>query len=163
MNLSDYISADRIVFLKANGRDDAIRELIEQAASLSLIRNKSDFESTVRRRETVSPTGIGLGVAIPHGRCREAVDLFIITGLAPSPLQWPAFDGAPVKMIFLIGIPDGPTVSTRDMAGRYLALIAALMLLIKQPRRREAMFAALKPEDLLAVLSQAPQPTSGAG
>ena len=152
MDLTAYIKSDHVVLLRETEKPDIIKRLVDRAASLALIRDKSGFENAVRSRESISSTGIGMGVAIPHGRCREAVDFFVITGISRTPVEWQAIDYAPVKVIFLIGIPDRPSASGKDVARRYLELIAELMLMIKHPQRREALFSATTPEDLIDVL-----------
>jgi len=130
-----------------------IKRLVERAAALSLIRDKAGFETAVREREAMSTTGIGMGIAIPHGRCRETDDFFIIPGIARHPVEWGAIDYTPVKVIFMIGVPYRPPFSADNTAKHYLEIVAALLLLAKQPHRRAALFAAAAPEDLIAVLS----------
>jgi len=156
MDLSDYIKREHIVFVEETEKLDAIRRLVERAASISLVRDKARFEAAVRQREAMSSTGIGMGLAIPHGRCREATDFFIIPAIARYPVEWQAIDYEPVKAIFLIGIPDDQPAAAKATAGRYLGIIAALMLLVKQPDRREALFSAATPEDLIDVLTVSP-------
>ena len=156
MDLTTYIKREHIVFLEETDKLAVIRRLVEKAASLSLVRDKARFEAAVSQREAMSGTGIGMGLAIPHGRCKEAADFFIIPAIARHPIEWQAIDYAPVKAIFLIGIPDNQQAAIKATAGRYLEIIAALMLLVKQPDRREALFSAATPEDVLLVLAVSP-------
>lgn len=153
MDLSDYIKPGHVLFLDETQKTGVLRRLAEKAALLSLVKDKARFEAAVRQREAMSSTGIGLGLAVPHGRCREAEDFFIIPGLLKHPVEWQAIDYAPVKAVFLIGIPDDGAPGARKTAGHYLEIIAALMLLVKQPDRREALFSAAAPEDLIDILS----------
>jgi nitrogen PTS system EIIA component len=153
MDLRDYITRDGVVFLDETRKMDVISRLVEKAAALSLIRDKAGFEAVVRQREAMSSTGIGLGLAIPHGRCRESNDFFIIPGIAGHPVDWQAIDAAPVRAVFLIGVPDHPVPSVNDITGRYLEIIAEMMMLVKTPRLRDRLFAAATPDALMAVLS----------
>jgi PTS system nitrogen regulatory IIA component len=163
MDLRDYITCEHIVFLKGTGKMDVIGRLVDKAASLSLIRDKAGFETAVIQREVMSSTGIGLGLAIPHARCRELDDFFIIPGIVRNPVDWQAIDYTPVKAVFLIGVPDNPSPAVKDITGRYLEIIAALMLLAKHPRRRQGLFSAATPEDLIAVLSKDSGPPDDSG
>jgi PTS system nitrogen regulatory IIA component len=157
MDLRDYITRDGIVFPEATGKMEVIRLLVDKAASLALVRDSAAFAAEVSRRESMSSTGIGLGLAIPHGRCRELTDFFIIAGIAGHPVEWQSIDAEPVRAVFLIGVPDHPSVSAREVTNRYLEIIAALMMLVKNPRCRGPLFAAAAPDDLMAVLAgQAP-------
>ncbi len=156
MDLTTYIKREHIVFLEENEKADVIRRLVDRAAALSLVKAKNRFEAAVMQREAMSSTGIGMGLAIPHGRCSETPDFFIIPGIARHPLEWQAIDSEPVKVIFLIGIPGSPSSAQKETAGHYLEIIATLMLLVKQPERREVLFSATVPEDLMGVLALSP-------
>lgn len=152
IELRDFIREERIVFIKEKKKTNALRRLIEKAADLSLVRDRIEFETDVLQREAMASTGIGLGIAIPHGRCRSVDDFFIITGLAGRPIDWQAIDHAPVQVVFLLGVPENRP-SAGDISERYLDLIGALMLLVKDTRRRQRLFAASTPQEMITALS----------
>ncbi|MEW6079268.1 MAG: PTS sugar transporter subunit IIA [Thermodesulfobacteriota bacterium] len=153
MILSEYITRERIVFPEETGKLEVIRRLVDKAASLALIRDRAGFEAAIQQREAMSSTGIGLGLAIPHARHLESNDFFIIAGITRHPVEWQAIDAAPVRAIFLIGVPDHPSVIANKATARYLDIIASLMMLVKIPRFRDRLFAAATPDDLMAVLA----------
>jgi nitrogen PTS system EIIA component len=139
-DIAHYFSPDRVCFLKAETRDEAIKELVE--AGSAAIPEKGAFLEAVIARENVVSTGIGMGLAIPHARLASFEDFVIVVGIQRKGISWDALDGAPVKLIFLVGGPD-------DRQTDYLQLLSALTSSVKEEERRKQLLTLDDPESIV--------------
>ena len=123
MLLTDLLSPERVrVPLEARDKRGILREL----SRLLVDSAGGDFEdvlSAVEERETVLSTGIGFGVAIPHGRSPTLPDLAVVCGSTPEPVPFDAIDGQPVRLFFLLAGPERSAGQHVKALGRLARLI----------------------------------------
>ena len=126
MRLSDNIS-EAVVCLTMQGstKDKAIRELAELLRVSPQVRDFDTYVKDVFAREQMGTTGIGEGVAIPHARTDAVTDFVIAIGRSSKGIDFSAVDGAPVKLVILMGTPLG-------QVGEYLKILAHLCYLLKR-------------------------------
>ena len=142
--IEKYLDPNHIVFLKASDRDQAIAELVKIAHESGKLKNREAFQQAVLQREEIVSTGVGVGVAIPHAKMPSIDDFFIIIGIQHGKgLDWDALDGAPVKLIFLIGGPP-------DRQTDYLQILSNITSRIKHTPFRKALLSASEPSDVLS-------------
>jgi PTS system nitrogen regulatory IIA component len=107
MALSDLISPEAILpALKANSKKQALQAIAEKAAAITGVEEREILE-TLLQREKLGSTGVGGGIAIPHGKLAR---LFRISGLfarLAKPIDFEALDDQPVDLIFLLLAPEG--------------------------------------------------------
>ncbi len=105
MPYTDLLAAERIVLLAAPGSRD---QVLDAAARLlcSDAGSSTALATGLREREAVGSTGIGHGVAIPHCRSGAQVASAAFLRLSP-PVDFGALDGAPVDLVFAMGVPGG--------------------------------------------------------
>ncbi|GEP19615.1 PTS sugar transporter subunit IIA [Pediococcus argentinicus] len=105
-NLVDFISEKNIVMdLHAETRDDAIHQLaliLEKNGSIS---NSEDFYKDVLYRESLTTTGIGNNIAIPHGKSKSVINSTMLFAKNSKLLDWNSLDGSKVNVIFLMAVP----------------------------------------------------------
>jgi nitrogen PTS system EIIA component len=107
MPLTDVVALDAIIpALKVNGKKQALQELAAKAAQISGHSEKQIFE-TLMQREKLGSTGVGNGVAIPHGKLPKLTKLFGLFARLERPVDFEALDGQPVSLIFLLLAPEG--------------------------------------------------------
>jgi PTS system nitrogen regulatory IIA component len=99
-------------------------------------------------REGLGSTGIGEGVAIPHGKIPGIDRLVAVFGRSPAGVQFASLDGKPARLFFLILAPE-------NSAGMHLKALARISRLLKDPRFRERLLAAEGAEGLSQVLREA--------
>ena len=149
MNLTDILRADAIkVPLEASDKRAAIDELVDLLAAQELIRQPQALKDAVWQREQQRTTGIGEGLAIPHGKCKCADEVRIAIGLPAQPMNFDAVDKKPVRLIVLLASPPDKTSDHIQALGRISRLMAS-------PQNREAAFSAESAEDLFQVLTEA--------
>jgi len=107
MPLADLVAPNAIIpALKVNGKKQALQELAAKAAELSGQNERAIFEILLQR-EKLGSTGVGNGVAIPHGKLAKLNKLFGLFARLARPVDFEALDGQPVDLVFLLLAPEG--------------------------------------------------------
>jgi PTS system nitrogen regulatory IIA component len=107
MTLIDLLTPAAVVSpLRANSKKQALHELAQHAALLTGLPERELFESLLQR-ERLGSTGIGDGIAIPHGRMNGIDRLVGLFARAEKPIDFDALDGQPVDIIFVLIAPEG--------------------------------------------------------
>ena len=107
MNLSDILNETCVVpELKSKNKEDVIRELIEHLWRKNLIPDPMEAEKVVLERERLGSTGIGDGVAIPHGKLKNLKQVICALGVSREGVDFQAVDGKPVNIVFLVFAPE---------------------------------------------------------
>lgn len=105
--LSDLLTPERVkVPLVSRSKDEVLRELVLLALPSASPAALDGIVKAVMDRETLLSTGIGSGIAIPHGRTSEVDSVILAAGLAPTPIDFDALDGKPVSLFFLLLGPE---------------------------------------------------------
>ena len=107
MDLSDLIEAKAILpALRANSKKQVLQLLSEKAAELTGLPEREVFD-TILQRERLGSTGVGNGIAIPHGKLPKLPKLFGLFARLERPVDFEALDGQPVDLVFLLLAPEG--------------------------------------------------------
>lgn len=151
MLLTDLLSPERVcVPLSARDKTGIIREL----ARLLVDRVGGDFDdvlAAVLEREAVLSTGIGHGVAIPHGRSPSVPELAIVCGSTPEGIPFDAIDGEPVRIFFLIVGPE-------RAAGQHVKALGRIARLVRGDAVRTRLLAARTATEFYDALAEAETP-----
>ena len=116
--------------LQASTKSEALGKLVEIAAAAGGVRDPKLLLEMLRQRETLGSTGLGKGVAIPHGRSLAVVSLKVLFAICKSGLEFDSVDGKPVKLIFLIVAPP------QDKGNEYLPLLGKIAELVQDAKVR---------------------------
>ena len=144
INLKDYISKERIAFLEAQDKQDALAKLIELSDDPRHVIDFEQFQNAVLDREYIVTTAIGQNVAIPHIKSRWVKDFFITVGVFQNGVEWQSLDEKPVHLAFLIAGPEEHE--------NYLRILAKLTLIIRNKEKRKAIIGASTPEQVYRLL-----------
>ncbi len=144
INLIDYISENRITFLKANTKEGVIEELVRISEEDGKVEDPSVIIDKLLKREEIVSTGIGFGVAIPHVKVAEIAEFFITIGIHKQGVEWGSLDNKPAYLIFMIA---GPA----NQQDKYLRLLAKLTLIIKNQERRKKLMDSATPQEVLNI------------
>jgi len=114
VDIARYLDPQLVCFLDVETRDQALEQLVNLAHKYGKLESKEAFFNAIISREEIVTTGIGMGVAIPHAKLPSYDDFFITIAVLRHGVDWKALDSAPVRLIFMIGGPDGvPTNSIK--------------------------------------------------
>ena len=107
MPLTDLVAPNAVIpALKVNGKKQALQEVAAKAAALTGQGDKAILEILLQR-EKLGSTGVGNGVAIPHGKLGKLGKVFGLFARLDRPIDFEALDGQPVDLIFLLLAPEG--------------------------------------------------------
>jgi len=142
MNLADYIDKNQVISeLSARTKNEVLAELIDPLITSrpSLIREKV-FDVLVTR-ENLGTTGIGDGVAIPHGKIEELDEVLIVAGRSRQGLDFAALDHKPAHIFFLVLAPE-------KSAGKHLKILAFISRLLQDHSFKESFMLAETRDEL---------------
>lgn len=149
MLLSELLTIDRIkIPLEAVSKEDLLRELVSIVATTDGISDEDAVLQAVRERESILSTGIGHGVAIPHGKSAAVPELRMAAGRAASPVDFDALDGQPVALFFLLVGPE-------TAAGPHIKALSRISRIVRRDDVRDRLIAASTPDEFLKALQDA--------
>jgi fructose-specific phosphotransferase system IIA component len=149
MRLTDILKPQNIkVPLVSTGKSDAIGELVQLLADNHEVNDAKKVLDAVLEREATRTTGIGNGLAIPHGKCTGTDHLVMAIGRPTQPIDFQAIDGRPVNLIWLLTSPP-------DKTGPHIHALARISRLMTIDRFRQSLNEAQSPQDIFdAIVKQ---------
>lgn len=149
MLLTDLVTVDRIkIPLRSTAKEMLLQELVDLLVANDGPEDKDDVLRAVREREAVLSTGIGNGVAIPHGKSSAIPALRMAAGLTQAPVDFDALDGQPVRLFFLLVGPE-------TAAGPHIKALSRISRIVRKDTVRQRLLAARTPEEFLDALKEA--------
>lgn len=146
MKLTDLISPECILApLKATEKQDVINELVNALAEAGQVSDANALMETVWTREQTRTTGIGQGLAIPHGKSDTLKDMAMAIGKPAEPIDFESVDGKPVRLVVLLA-------SRPDQMSDHIQALAKISRLHMDNEFREKIYAANTPEDIYQLL-----------
>src|SRR5262245_35000146 len=125
-----YLNDKLVFFLDAASKDEALNQIVTKTIEGMSLPEGELFSKAIFDREKIVSTGIGMGVAIPHAKLTAYNNFFISVAVLKSGIDWNALDGAPVRLIFLIGGPD-------DKQTEYLQILSSLTSVVRDEELRK--------------------------
>ena len=133
MKITDYLTEnDVLTQLTATTREGVIREMVDHLKASGKIEDAEALVQILLDREMLGSTGIGHGVAIPHGRLGGLNEILLVFGRSVEGVDFDAHDGNPVSLFFLLVAPE-------DSAGLHLKTLARISRVVKNPECRNAL------------------------
>ncbi len=149
MPLRDLLSSDAVFpSLKVTNKKQVIQELSAKAAHLTGHDEREIFE-TLLRRERLGSTGVGGGVAIPHGKLPKLDRIIGLFARTDSPVDFESLDGEPVDLIFLLLAPEAAGAD-------HLKALARIARLLRDPEVAGKLRAARDADAVYALLTVPP-------
>lgn len=149
MALNDIVAVNAVIpALKVNGKKQVIQEIAARAAELSGLGERTIFE-TLLQREKLGSTGIGHGIAIPHGKLAKLDRLFGLFARLERPIDFESLDGQPVDLVFLLLAPEGAGAD-------HLKALARVARLLRDPDIANKLRESRDADAIYAVLTMTP-------
>ncbi|ABR47052.1 putative PTS IIA-like nitrogen-regulatory protein PtsN [Alkaliphilus metalliredigens QYMF] len=133
--------------LKAKNKEEVLKELIDILEASGQLSNRDDFERAVLERENNFSTGIGMGVAIPHGKSNGVKEASIIFGRSEKGIDYQSMDEAPAYIFFLIAVPA-------DSNNEHLNVLSQLSRSLMHSEIREGLKNAKTAQDVIGIFEQ---------
>ena len=147
----DFLTPEAITpALRANSKKQALQDISAQASRL-VGRDEREIFDTLLQRERLGSTGIGEGIAIPHGKLPKLDGMFGLFARLDKPIDFESLDGEPVDMMFLLLAPEGAVAD-------HLKALARVARMLREPGIHERIRSARDASALYAVLTQDSEP-----
>ena len=147
MNLADLIAPEAVYpALKAKTKKQALQEVSQRAAVLTGVDVRDIFD-TLLQREHLGSTGVGRGIAIPHGRLAALPSIVSVFARLEEPIDFEALDNEPVDLIFLLLAPE-------HAGADHLKALARISRLLREPSTIERLRASRDRAALYSVLTE---------
>ena len=148
MKITDMFRKEFIIEdLKAKNKQEALVELSAVFLQGDTIFDHDAIVNTLLEREQLGSTGIGDGIAIPHGKHSDLNRLMISFGRSNNGVEFNAMDGKPVHIFFLLMAPENTT-------GQHLKVLAKISRMLKDRKFRENLMEAITRDDLYRIISE---------
>jgi PTS system nitrogen regulatory IIA component len=152
MQISDLLSPEGVLAsLKAKDKKALLRDLADKAAFLTRVPSARILE-TLTERERLGTTGVGQGIAIPHGRLADITKITGVFARLETPIEYEAVDNQPVELVFMLLAPEGAGAD-------HLKALARVSRLLRNQSACEKLRKAANAEALYAILTE---PSGGA-
>jgi PTS system nitrogen regulatory IIA component len=149
MALIDLLSPEGILSaLRVNGKKQALQEMSERAAQVSGLPAREIFDALLQR-ERLGSTGVGDGIAIPHGKLAKCTRIFGIFARLERAIDFEALDGLPVDLIFLLIAPE-------SAGADHLKALAGIARVLRDPGTAAQLRATRDASALYSLLTLTP-------
>ncbi len=132
--------------LDGKDKDSVITELVDLLAENNLLVDRDVVLEAVFAREQTRSTGIGSGIAIPHGKCDGVVELVMAVGIAAEPVNFDSIDQKPVSIVILLASPA-------DRTGPHIQALARISRLMLDDEFKTKLENATSPEEVYQLIS----------
>jgi PTS system nitrogen regulatory IIA component len=150
MPLLDFLDPRAVLpALRVSGKKQALQELASQAARLTGLPDSAIYEALLQR-ERLGSTGIGEGIAIPHGKLPSLTRIFGLIARLDKPVDFEALDDQPVDVLFLLLAPEGAGAD-------HLKALARVARVLREPGLIERVRATRDATALYAIMTELPK------
>ena len=155
MRLTEILKPANIkIPLESKTKTEAIAELVQVLAAAGDLGEPAGRDANAKKvldavleREATRTTGIGNGLAIPHGKCQGTKDLVMAIGRAGAPIDFQAIDGRPVNIIWMLASPP-------DKTGPHIHALARISRLMTIDKFRASLLQAKTPQEAFDIIVQ---------
>lgn len=148
MQLTDFLTTDRIACdVNAHSKKRALEELSELISHDQSSISATDIFDCLLSRERLGSTGVGFGVAIPHGRLKDSNHTTAALIQLNHGIDFDAVDNQPVDLLFALVVPDKATEE-------HLKILALLAAMFKEDELRARLREAKNPEDIMQLVRE---------
>jgi fructose-specific phosphotransferase system IIA component len=151
MKLCDLLNESVVeVNLEAKDKNDLLTRLVDIAASSNLVQDPAAGLHAVEERERIMTTGIGHGVAIPHGKTDAVKDLVAAFAVVKDGIDFGSLDGQPVRLAFLLLGPKEPS-------GPHIRMLSRISRLMNREDLRNRLVNTQSSAEVLSLFNEAEQ------
>jgi PTS system fructose-specific IIA component len=145
--INDVLS-EKLIDLDMHVKDknDVIDKMAEMFYKNGIVKSKEDYLKDVFKREKLGTTGVGMGIAIPHGKSKSVLKTAVAIAKLHKPIDWDSSDSTPTKMVFMLAVPEGKN-------SIHIKLLSQLASLLMDDNFREKLFNVKEKSDILKCIN----------
>ncbi len=147
MKISEILNKDSIIADLASTHKNGVIKELSQAISKASDASPDDIAAVLMERETLGSTGIGGGIAIPHGKLNAVKSVTIGFGLSRGGVEYDALDNRLVHIFFLLLTPENST-------GAHLKVLAQISKLLKKTQFKTGLQAAMSVDEIYDIIME---------
>lgn len=148
MKITELMDKDFIIpSLVARTKKEVLKELVDCIVKKEPEIDSEELLRVLLEREELGSTGIGDGIAIPHGKIKKLKKLIVSFARSQEGVDFQSMDGKPTHIIFLLLAPE-------NSAGTHLKALARISRLLKDSSFRKSIMEADTPEDIYAIIAK---------
>ncbi len=148
LKISDAVGEELIISeLSARSKQEVLREFSDLLAETGKVEDKDELVRILAAREALGSTGIGDGVAIPHGKMKGINGIVLAFGRSRRGVEFDSLDGEPAHLFFLLIAPE-------DAPGEHLKALARISRLMKNGGFRDALMRAADKKEIKRIIAQ---------
>jgi PTS system nitrogen regulatory IIA component len=148
MKITDILHADSIIGeLTSRDKKGVLEELVSVLVEHGRLTNKEKPVQVLLERERLGSTGIGDGIAIPHGRLKEIKNIICSFGRTREGIDFQSIDEKPSHLFFLLFAPE-------ESAGEHLQALARLSRILKDGRLRKRLMEASSEKEIYRLIAE---------
>lgn len=148
MKITELLSKDTILLhMTGSQKEEAINQLVDVLYKAEKITDRDAFKTEIEKRENLSTTGIGDGIAIPHAKTKAVKEAAIAFGKSVSGIDYEALDGKPSHLFFMIAAPEGAN-------NTHLEALARLSGMLMKVEVRYQLLTAATPDEILDIINK---------
>lgn len=149
MNVSEVLKKERIALdLEAKSKEEALTALTELLYKSGVLADRDGFMKDVLGREEVSTTGIGNGIAIPHGKSANVSETSVAVAKLKNEVEWESVDDKPVKFIVLLAVNEN------DRTGVHVKLLSQMARKLASEETCKRLLEAKSEEEIVDIFSE---------
>lgn len=133
--------------LKVENKNDVIDQLVELLDFAGKLNNKEKFKEEILKRENLSSTGIGEGIAIPHGKTSAVKEASLALGIVKNGVDYDSLDGEPVHIVFMIAAGESANAD-------HLETLSKLSVLLMNPEFKNSLLSLKTPAEVLDLIDK---------
>jgi len=148
MKIVDYLNEEWVISdLKGTDKPSLLKELSSVLVKPCQVTSVEELLQVLLDREKLGSTGIGEGIAIPHGRLRKLKKFFISFGRSLTGVDFDSIDRKPSQLFFLVMAPENSAVDNLKLLGR-------IVTLLKEPSFKKRLMEAPSQKELFQIISE---------
>ena len=149
MDVKEVLKPERVELnLEAASKEDALIRLTELLYQSGALSDKDAFLQDVLEREKISTTGIGNGIAIPHGKSASVIETTVAIGRLTEETEWESVDDKPVKLVVLLAVND------EDRTGNHVRLLSQMARKLASEESCKRLLNAESTEEIIRIFSE---------
>lgn len=148
MRIVDLLNMQGIELdLKVSNKTEAIDKIVDLMDKTGNLNDKEEYKKAILAREELSTTGIGDGIAIPHGKTKAVKKAGLAAAVCKDGVDYDALDGAPVYLFFMIAVPD-------NSDNLHLEVLARLSTILMDEEFRKKLIACTDKKEFLRLIDE---------
>ncbi|WP_434630853.1 PTS sugar transporter subunit IIA [Thermoanaerobacterium thermosaccharolyticum] len=143
MTINNVLNKNLIeINLIAKTKEEVLEKMADMLYKEGAINSKEDYLNDVFNREKLGTTGVGMSIAIPHGKSNSVKRTAVAIAKLHNPVEWNSLDDNPVRMVFLLAVP-------KEEDKNHLKLLSKLASMLMDDDFREKLLNAKAKDDIL--------------